>query len=367
MDRYKNELHKGNISQMDHPLTFLRNVWGVEHSNLMAYDNADKSYAQGATVSTYISQHEAKGKERVAQEKRLLSLEPNGPKLCIANNVTMLQASCLREMADINVIKATPQAEFDKFGVTREDTIQATRDVYVLDRAAIARFMRKLDLRNQSEYYNLTLVHNVNQICNISNERLTKLILALDANNEKEVVKSPTFITLVHQVLSYNFDAKIFNESMCLSYEPGTQIDIHLKISRNSTLQSTNHLLRALDEAGVNIGMLNQYNPNLEGGGLVSFSANKLTFDKLSKMELCKSKEEMDTLAVQLQAGVVVYKRHYIFPHSNVFDPLLTECRKEVSSSAAQPQLAISAGEPSSSTAQFQLAITSSAEEYAKK
>ena len=225
--------------------------------------------------------------------------------------------------------------------------------------------MIKLGLKNQSEYYNLSLVHNVNQICNIGNDKLATQIRALHANNEIEVVKSPSFIALVHGILSYNFDAKIFNESMCLLYGTGTQIDVHLNISRNSTIQSTNHLLRALEETGVNIGMLNQYNPSLEGGGPVSFSADKLTFTKFSKTELCKSKEEMDAIAVQLQAGVVVCQRHHIFSHSPVFEPLLQVCREEVSSSAAQPQLAISAGEPNSSAVQPQLAI--SAGEYAKK
>lgn len=85
MDCYGTDVQEGNPAQLDHP------KGKVEHSNLMAYSDPNKSYAQGATLSTFSRQHLAKGNERSLLEKRILSLQPNEPQvLRIADDVTML-------------------------------------------------------------------------------------------------------------------------------------------------------------------------------------------------------------------------------------------------------------------------------------
>ena len=318
-----------------------------QNQNFIQNASHDYNYNRAPTLSTTKATHRAKTNERAAFEIYSLSLDNMDPSVTISNNGTMFDVSFLNEELDVQVVMSMPQSEFDKFGITREDTVSATRDIHRLDRVNIAYNMRCMGIKDAGAYKNFTQVNNANKTASYTSWELMHVV----NKASPETVQSPAFIVIVYDALMYNLQSKQFHESIRSLYELHTPIDQALDVSRHETNFNLTRLCSALEEKGVNIGNLRKYNPDLRD--VAAFDLNTLTWDNWQKSQLCQSKLDMDTLAIEIKASVTSRGRPRILPTTVTFEQLLNPGPAESSAMGA-----LKAG--SSSAPQVQLGITDS-------
>ena len=359
---------KPKFTQYDHA----RGSTEQQNMNFVQNASHNYNYKRAPTLSTTVGMHQQKTNERAAFESYSLSLSNMDPSISITNNGTMFDVSYINEELDVAVVMSMPQSELDKFGITREDTVQATRDVHHLDRLHIAYNMRCMGIDDATAYKNFTQVNNANKTTSLSNWELMEVVLK--ASPEK--VQSPAFIEIVFDTLTYNLQSKQFNESIRSLYEINTPVERAIRISRQESDFNLGRLCDALAEKGVDIGNLRKYNPDLRG--VAAFDLNHLAWSDWQKSELCQSLLEMDVLAINIKASVTSQGRARILPSSVALKKFLPAAPAESSamgaleggsSSAPQALLGItdSPVEPRSYAPLEEGDITPSAEKSAKK
>ena len=296
------------------PVRDKNNVEYDHVSPLRGHQNQFTSYEHGAVIASSIENHRLKTTARKQQEQYELSEDNSTPRLLISNKATMFEASLMRELLDINVLKTMPPEILEQCGVTLEESLYGTRYAHALDRVAIVGAQNVLGLRSSTEHFDFYRASVVSAACNNCNVDLGRLVV----DKSPDDLQNTKFIETVYDVLSYNRSAKIFNESLCSLFEPTSNIHRALTKRGFEVKFHLQNLITALENKGIDIKILHQYNPDLENGGIVSFSEESLVQRSYLPSELCKTKEGMDILARELKADMVYKQIHRVLPSTKV-------------------------------------------------
>ena len=291
----------------------VRDKNNVEYSHIFpsrGHQHQFTSYEHGAVIASPIEKHRLKTTARKQQEKYEVSVDNPTPRLLISNDATMLEASLVRQLLDINVLKTMSPEILEQCGVTLEESLYATRYGHAIDRVAIVGAQNVLGLRSSTEHFDFYRASVVSAACNNCNVDLCRLVV----DKSPADLQNPKFIETVYDVLSYNRSAKIFNESLCSLFEPTSNIHRALTKTGFEVKFHLQNLITALENKGIDIKILHKYNPDLENGGIVSFSEESLVQRSYLPSELCKTKEGMDILARELKADMVYKQIHRVLP-----------------------------------------------------
>ena len=307
----------------------------TDHENLEPFG---EGYDRGVAQAVLKKAHEARGQARREQadfDRDSLTNDPTDTTLSIANKSTMQDVSIQNQLTDLFVAQNRPQEELDKFGIYRESTLAATSNAHAMDRDKLQEVEAMTGLAGNA-HYNCVQVRSADKIAFNTSKDLLRAIVRTLPTSSLEDYRNPDFIRHLYKGLSYIRKAKIFRESVSTLYAPGTVASVTIENSGREVGMSLVHLLEGLKHCDVDISILHRYNPDLEAGGVISFSADSLFVSPCDPAELLTDPYKMDMLAFDLKAREGLQGRPRVLPDLDNIIKTIQTSQKEVNTSSGQ-------------------------------
>ena len=318
-----------------------------------AHRNQNTSYDKGPVIASSIPSHKLKTQARLEQESYEFAVDASKSLITVSNGSTLMELSLKREMLDVQIIRTTPLEMLEPFGVGRDETLESTRQAHAMDRAAIRKSQKILGFRTSEEHYHHYLACNVADACNICNRELSELIVD---KSPRDLI-NPEFIETVFNALTYNYEAKVLNESLSSKYPQTSNIGAALTRERHDVSFHLSHLIGLLENKGIDIAILHKYSPQLDNGNIVSFDRETLLGTHLNSMQLLQTDDEIDLMIRELRVGMVYAHVFRVLPATSVLDQQTTT----VLTSSGTDETALPS--TSSGTEETNLPLTSSGTE----
>ena len=321
---------RGRGPEYDHP------SGSVEHDNRNSFRSANTSYNLADLVATPPGLNRDVGNARNAQERALrygllgihdstlsvkggftIPMSASASDLTMANNMTLLKLLDVRQEGDLSVVAQSDVSEFNKFGITKEDTISSKNLVFAQDRGNIMNLKHKLGLASHVEVCDLSLVNNVNK----SATHCVEELYIICENVTPQQIQNPKFVRELSTILSELWTGKKFNEGVRSNYHPSSQVCHLMRASEAGFKEQLSFLLRLFQDKGLDIRVLHTYDPSLDIGG---YDSETFLYGKAPTEEQMVSRETLDFLATQIDATKTTTGRHRILSKKNVLLKALT-------------------------------------------